>query len=517
MERGRSRGRPRGRPRGQKRKRSPVQRSSKTHWIYLPLELREMILEALEDALQGGKAASYASVCKEFYNFFEPYIFKRIKLSVKRIQEFEGIITERRRPLVQFLWFRHERFVKLNSTPTEFRTHMDDAAFCYGIFYLFHLLSEWEDRAEGQPGIVLELTAFSAADANGSMKDIIPEELRDVDVTEDSDALNAMYDKYALQNMPSSSAEVQDRHIQLRPFYFSPDFSNTPAAPFPRVKVVTDLTVRRQMHSSFFAKYMGPLVTALPKLEFITYEPAAIRAHGWDLQGLNLNAHVKAVEDIIRAMPSSIRRLQVFEDDISMYCFAFRVTRGSRSALSRLVADLSQDKEPEALAMSFIIDAEDFFADFLTPQITRSPDKLGWINLTSLVLTCSRIVPWSCESVSTVLVAAARAARHMPNLEIMEIYNAEGQNGGIFTYIHDKEGSLICWESTWKWELPPEVIRVWQRAAKVHGKGGFDHSSSRIRKHDLNWAGRIVSLLRTRVTVVHPFTYGNMMNGLNYM
>lgn len=477
-----------------------------------------MILEALEDALQGGKAASYASVCREFYNFFEPYIFKRIKLSVKRIHELDDIITQHRRPFVQFLWFRLERSIKLDSTYVEFRTHMDDAAFCYGISYLFHLLSKWEDRDMGQPGVVLELTAFSAADPDGSMKDIIPEELKDVDVTEDSDSLNLLYDKYAPQTMRSLSEEVQNRHTTLRPFYFSPDFSNTPAMRFPSVKVITDLTVRRQMHSSFFAKYMGPLVTALPKLEFITYEPSTVHTHGWDLEGLHLTAHVKAVENIIRAMPSTIRRLQVFEDDISMYCHHFRRTRSSRSTLGRLVANLSQDKEPEALAMSFIIDADDFFSDFLTPQITRSPDKLGWIKLTSLVLTCSRIMPWSCESVPELLVAAARAARHMPNLEIMEIYNAESQNnGGIFTYIHDKEGSLICWESTWKWKLPPEVVRVWQRAAKVHGKGSFDHSSNRIGKHDLKWAGRIISLLRTRVTVVHPFTYGNMVNGLNYM
>lgn len=476
-----------------------------------------MILEALEDALQGGKAASYASVCREFYTFFEPYIFKRIKLSVKRIHEFESIITERRRPFVQFLWFRLEKFAKLGPISVESRPHMDDAAFCYGIFYLFHLLSEWEDRGKGQPGIVLELTAFSAADPNDSMKDIIPEELRGIDVTEDSDALNAMYDKYALQTMPYPSEDLQNRHTRLRPFYFPPDFSNTPATPFPRVKVITDLTVRRQMHSSFFAKYMGPLVMALPKLEFITYEPSTVHTHEWDLQGLDLIAHVKAVENIIIAMPSSIRRLQVFEDDISMYIPNSVRTRGIRSTLGRLVADLSQDKEPEALAMSFIIDAKDFFADFLTPQITRPPDKLGWINLTSLVLTCSHMVPWFSESVLEVLVAAARAARHMPNLEIMEIYNAQEQIGGIFTYIHDNEGSLICWESTWKWKLPPEVIRVWQRAAKVHGKGGFDHSSNRIPTRDLKWAGRIVSLLRTRVTVVHPFTYGNMVNGLNYM
>lgn len=174
---------PRGRPRGQKRKRSQVQQPSKTGWANLPLELREMILEALEDALQGGKAASYAAVCREFYNFFEPYIFKRLQLSVKRIQEFEDFITVHRRPFIQFLRFRFERSIKPGSTPTIVHSRLDDATFSYSIFSLFQLLSEWEERDKDQPGIVLELSAFSAADPNGSMKDIIPEELQGVDVT----------------------------------------------------------------------------------------------------------------------------------------------------------------------------------------------------------------------------------------------------------------------------------------------------------------------------------------------
>ncbi|KAL6886057.1 hypothetical protein GGI43DRAFT_418414 [Trichoderma evansii] len=510
------RGRPHGRPRGQKRKRSQPQQRLKICWQYLPLELREMILEALEDTLQGGKAASYAAVCRDFYSFFEPYIFKRLQLSVKRIQELGDVIAPRHRSLVQFIRFRFERSIKPGSMPIIFRTDLDDAAFSYAIFHLFHLLSDWEERDESQPGIVLELSAFSVVDPDGSMKDTIPEELRGIDVTVDNDALDAMYDKSAPRSIYYSKETVKHRHTKLKPFYVSPDFHNMPAVPFPNVQLITDLTVRRQMHSSFFAKYMGPLVKALPKLEFITYEPCVINI--LDEHFIRRpDIHISVVENIIKAMPSSIRRLQMFEDDDSLYGSCGQTSRwGDRRPLGRLVADLSQDQEPQAISMSFIIDAADFFSDFWTAQITRSPDKLGWINLVSLVLTSSLINP-SFNQFPPLLLAAARAARHMPNLEIMEIYNAGSQYGGIFTYIHDKDGSLIHWESTWNWEFPPEVIRVWQRASKVHGKGVFDYSSNRIERRDLKWGGRILSLLRTRATVVHPYTYGNMMNGLNYM
>lgn len=217
-------------------------------------------------------------------------------------------------------------------------------------------------------------------------------------------------------------------------------------------------------------------------------------------------------------MPSSVRRLQVFEDDISLYD-RNRVPREQfdRRALGHLAANVSQNKDPEALAMSFIIDASGFFADFWTPQMTRPLDKkLGWTKLTSLVLTSSSIKPKSSR-LPTLLMAAARAARHMPKLEIMELYNAETWYGGIFTYIHDEEGSIVQWESNWKWEFPPDVIRIWQMTARVHGADVLDHRLERIASRDLGWPGRIMSLLRTRATVVHPMTYGNMMNGLNHM
>lgn len=227
------------------------------------------------------------------------------------------------------------------------------------------------------------------------------------------------------------------------------------------------------------------------------------------------------MEKILNAMPSSIRRLQVFEDDISLYDRRRLPRRWTdRQALGQLAAKVSKDKEPEVLAMSFIIDASgffsDFYSDFSAPEITRPPsEKVGWTKLTSLTLTSSDLYPYS-SGIPFLLMAAARAARHMPRLAITELYNASSGYGGIFTYVHDEEGSIIQWESTWKWEFPSDVIDAWRMTARVHGTDVLEHKSDRIESRDLGWPARIISLLRTRETVLHPFTYGNMMNGLNY-
>ncbi|KAM0251656.1 hypothetical protein ACHAQJ_008116 [Trichoderma viride] len=506
-----------GGPRGQKRKRTQVkqaqvQRSSLgSTWVALPAELREMILEFLEVSLQGGKAASYASVCREWYAYFEPYAFQRLQLSLTRLHEFETFITEHRRPFVRRIWFRFERSIQPGETSVRIRHGLDHYRFYTAIFHLFQILSEWTEQEEGRPGIVLELTAFSAADPDYSMKDTVPEELKDVDLTMDSEALNAVYDKPP-SYLRRLTEEDKQQQANIRDCYV-PQYAYSPRTRFPKVKLITNLTVRRQMHSGFFWAYMTHMVEALPKLEFLTYEPRLLPFALQYMEGYDTN--FGTVLGIVTAMPSSIRRLQVFEDNIALYDRGRR-HRGPDNliSLSRLEGYL-RDKEPELLALSFIIDARDFFADYWTPQITRPQHKLEWTNLTSLLLTSSLIKPRSWKKVPPLLLAAARAARYMPNLDIMELYYAAARQAGIFTYVHDKEGSIIYWESTWKWEFPPEVLTEWKRAAAVHGTRVLNCIANQIGSGDLKWPGSIISLLRTRVTAVHALTYGNMMNGLN--
>ncbi|KAH6603936.1 hypothetical protein Trco_007382 [Trichoderma cornu-damae] len=474
-----------------------------------------MILEFVRDSLEGGEAASYALVSREWHEYFEPCVFRRLTLSSKRIQEFEAIMNKHRRPFVQYIWFRFERSVRRGVTPAvTFRYELDHSRFTTAILGLFQILSEWPERGTSWPGIVLELTAFSAADPGYSMKDTVPAELRDVDLTVESDALEAIYNKTPgeMRGLTNDESREQKeiRSRLLPPELLQPMLSHH----LPEVKLITDLTVRRQMHSSFFSRYMRDIVAALPKLEFLTYEPCfSHEPRRRTLPGASV------VKDIIKAMPPSIRRFQVFEDFSALYGSLEErpIESESRRLLGELAADVSQDIEPEVICMSFITDAVHFFSDFLTGFIRRPYFALGWLNLTSLVLTSSVITPRSLDKIPPLLVAAARAAQHMPNLGIMELYYAGTKHGGIFTYIHDEQGSIICWESTWKWNFPLEVVHDWKKAAAVHGAVAFEFQEELIPRQYLRWPGSILSLLRTRETVVHPMTYANMMNGLNYM
>ncbi|KAL7952290.1 hypothetical protein V8C34DRAFT_323869 [Trichoderma compactum] len=500
--RGRCRGRPyRGRPYPSQQPKEEQEQQSSSHspWDILPQELKGLIFEHLEDSIQSGKARAsvYATVCKEWYNCFEPYIFRRLTLSMKRLSELEAIITGSRCQFVQHIWLRFER-VQPGVIPIKFRHELDALRFNATIFQLFQILSEWPERIEGQPGIALKLTAFSVADSDHSLKDdTVPDELKGVDLTVDSEHLNAIYEKEHSGRRISAEREG-NQQLESDSFYVG---RSHPSLTTLRLPV---------MHISFFTHYVNCIMGSLPNLEFVTYEPLVpniFTALG--------NENEQAVTRIITKMPSCIRRLQVFEDSISLGYVSDR-----DGSLGRLVAEVSQDKEPEVISMSFIIDAVNFFSDFRTPQISRPHWKLGWLNLTSIALTSAVISPQRKAKIPPLLVSASRAARHMPKLEIMELYYITWNHGAIFTYIHDSTGSILCWDSTWKWNFPPEVISVWKRVADVHGTKVFEYEENLIKSRGKN-RGRggdiIMSLLRTKTTVVHPITYGNMMDGHNLM
>ncbi|PTB53088.1 hypothetical protein M431DRAFT_88554 [Trichoderma harzianum CBS 226.95] len=523
-ERGRGRGRGRSTrvhpyPSRHLKEKQEQQSSSRATWKVVPLELKLLVFEHLEDSIRSGKtrASVCATVCKEWYYYFEPYIFRRLTLSKKRVGELEVMVSGSRRQFVQHIWFRFERSVKPGVTPLKIRHGFNFLQLNATLFQLFEILSEWPKRSEGQPGIALELTAFSAVDPDCSMKDTVPDELKGVDLTVDSEPLNAIYEK-APSTRRTLTEHESSQQYEVRDFYVHPMNHNSTTLHLPEVKLITDLTVRRQMHVSLFRYYVYYMMESLPNLEFITYEPLALQYR----RRTNYRPNCEVVRNITTKMPSSIRRLQVFEDSPDIHGDGTwgRQPNDIDGSLGRLVAEISQEKEPEVISMSFIIDAVDFFSDFQNPQMNRPNWKLGWLNLTWIVLTSPVISPERKDEIPLLLVSAAKAACHMPKLEIMELYYVTWNHGAIFAYVHDGAGSNLYWDSTWEWSFPPDVISSWKGVADVHGASVFEHEENliqRTEKHGRGWNGDIMSLLRTKTTVVHPITYGNMMDGCNFM
>ena len=66
----------------------------------------------------------------------------------------------------------------------------------------------------------------------------------------------------------------------------------------------------------------------------------------------------------------------------------------------------------------------------------------------------------------TMLQAAAAAARKIPQLETMEIWNGRKGLAALFKYqaFHDKQRAIIIWRGTWVLTMEPSILRAWKAA-----------------------------------------------------
>lgn len=113
----------------------------------------------------------------------------------------------------------------------------------------------------------------------------------------------------------------------------------------------------------------------------------------------------------------------------------------------------------EQLSASFIVDADQFF------QIEPSWE---WPLLTTVALTSGLLSPDKNPiEVGAMLQAAAEAAKKMPKLETMEIWNGRKGLAALFKYhlIHKKQQATILWRGTWELAIDPSAIRAWEGVA----------------------------------------------------
>lgn len=111
------------------------------------------------------------------------------------------------------------------------------------------------------------------------------------------------------------------------------------------------------------------------------------------------------------------------------------------------------------LSAAFMIDAGDFFVS------TIGHETWGWPHLASLALTSTVLAPDAKQhDVGGVLIAAAVAARQMPALETVEIWNGREGLAGLFRFRSARRGRTagISWRGTWDLGLGKDVIQAWE-------------------------------------------------------
>lgn len=164
----------------------------------------------------------------------------------------------------------------------------------------------------------------------------------------------------------------------------------------------------------------------------------------------------------------------------------------------------------EELSVAFMADARHFLELFSGPRPEPNPllywPSLKWLSFTSSALHYD-IDP---SKLNGLFLAAARAAKNMPVLRAMELWNTCKHCGGAFRYIVDGRRAYIEWEGSWEVEIQDNVKRAWREVAREHA--GADLMVEEPKKLDFQGMFHFVThSLATRSLVVHDISAAEMV------
>ncbi|KAK7935126.1 hypothetical protein PG985_000621 [Apiospora marii] len=246
-------------------------------WTAFPAEIRHMILEIIVNQKHPGWA-SLASVCREWQYVLEKANFRKVKLGVPCLNDFERIATPQKREIIQHICFDIElpRYKPKCCSRRRSPPEIVDYFVTRGIHALFSILHTW---APGN-ALALELNVYSPSDCEHWFKNI---HLSSDDTEQDEDALPDAGSRFhdpkhgwvhgqQIKPPPSTAMEQLFQPIKLC-YKLAPRY--------PRVKAVTSFIIRRQLRRCLTPVSVGRLLRAFSRLEQITYEPWV--AYGGDV------------------------------------------------------------------------------------------------------------------------------------------------------------------------------------------------------------------------------------------
>lgn len=182
---------------------------------------------------------------------------------------------------------------------------------------------------------------------------------------------------------------------------------------------------------------------------------------------------------VIKTMlPTSLRRLSLFEECDTVFRPVFPIPREAVRSLGVTLADHSINLQK--LALTCFIDAKDFFAKFIGGQEESSDGLPYWPNMTELALV-TNVLRRADGAVMELLVAAGRAAERMPKLETLKMWYSEryvfASRAAVFRYDRSRVSpdgrraySVLTLENSWKpaIRLTQPVVEQWRTVARRH-------------------------------------------------
>ncbi|KAK0727211.1 hypothetical protein B0T26DRAFT_799282 [Lasiosphaeria miniovina] len=448
-------------------------------WGVLPAELRLMILEIVADdfTFRSDKKAraGYATVCREWQYFFEPFNFEHLVFDQTRINQFarhvgngEAERAMRRQTYVKAISFR----VKLDNykcktcrlEETQIIMGKNRSTFTRAILRLLAILSNWPQIIPSyRKGITLDIGVYSPSDCRHQFRDFHLDEVYPMQEVRDVFA-DPLWEAYTEHKARRGLATLDDSHHswsngqrsyipltsrlrltrEMSLSFNLPQFKSSQT--LPQVPAVDELVIRRQFYWQIAPDTLRKLLESFTCL-------VSFRHEGWQRPTMaRQQDFVKAYKTLIsRGLPVSLRNLHLFQDsnrDLNPSIVPQIVITPNRG-LGKTLARAS--KSLEVLSAAFVVDAIDFFDGFcpLTAPKTLEPPA-PWENLHNLILTAKMLHPKMSmrHAHPPLLLAAGHAAAFMPKLVLMQLWNGGEGNACIYQYTWKSEsGTATLWLS----------------------------------------------------------------------
>lgn len=183
----------------------------------------------------------------------------------------------------------------------------------------------------------------------------------------------------------------------------------------------------------------------------------------------------------------------------------------SRSACPSLGYNLGWlSVQTEEMAVSNVTDALDFFSGVMSVKLNRTPT---WEHLRRLTLTSHTMIAGiGPEHVNAVLLLGAKAAKHMPSLQMMELYKVDQFGAAVFRYTADMRSTTASWESTWEFRAEPIVREVWADVARKHTPHELEFLPEVLLGEYQGPFAFINENLKSKDLVLHPTSLEDMLS-----
>ncbi|KAK4443269.1 hypothetical protein QBC34DRAFT_478095 [Podospora aff. communis PSN243] len=234
----------------------------------LPAELRQMVLKSSNpsESLKHVRAG-YASVSREWQDFFEPETFRRLVLDQERLPELEKMLARCpwRRDYIQQIHLR----VKLEEYSCDTchsaesnRQLMvrNNALFTKAVRDLVTMISEWPERKvrrnapASERGIALDISFASPSDYNHACRQPHMDPSYPIWFDAEARADEAL-------DFPSAQQRIISEAVTLQ------------GGKLPQAPLVTSLSIRRQSYRQIKSTALKRLLAAFPNVSALTWEP----------------------------------------------------------------------------------------------------------------------------------------------------------------------------------------------------------------------------------------------------